>query len=302
MKKLILTLPFIFSAFSGHGQNSEQFTGSLLWKISGNGLEHPSYIFGTHHLVDVSFAQNYPGFAEALEGAAQVIGEIDMAEMASAQTAMMSAAVLPAGTTYETLLSADELQLLDSLLKGYLGAGLDRYGQFRPAIVNQIMVMKQIAEAMPELNLKAHISIDQYVQDTAKEKGKKTGGLETAADQIQAMLYADPLEIQAKSLLCALSSMEKTRDGIREMIEVYEQGDLFRAYEMGFEDPESPCPLSKEWAFALNENRNNKWVEQLPGIFADAPTFVAVGMLHLCGQEGLLYQLDQLGYTVEPVK
>ena len=300
MKKLIFTLPLIFAVFSANAQNSDKFTGTLLWKVSGNGLEHPSYIFGTHHLAEVSFAQNYPGFADALENATQIVGEIDMSQMSAVQNAMMMHAALPAGTTYETLLSAKEHQRLDQLLRETLGAGLDQFGSLKPAMLNNVLAIKLMTEVMPGLNPMTHVSIDQYVQNQAK--GRKVKGLETTDDQIQALFYADPLDVQAKLLLCALSNMEFSRKSVTSLNENYASGDLYRAYEMAFENPDDPCPMSEASALALCKIRNDKWIEQLPGIFADGQTFVAVGMLHLCGQEGILYLLDQLGYTIEAVK
>ena len=43
-----------------------------LWKISGNGLEKPSYIFGTHHLAPASIADSTAGFSEALDAVERV--------------------------------------------------------------------------------------------------------------------------------------------------------------------------------------------------------------------------------------
>jgi uncharacterized protein YbaP (TraB family) len=49
-------------------------------------------------------------------------------------------------------------------------------------------------------------------------------------------------------------------------------------------------------------NRNKAWSEKLPAIMKTAPTFIAVGALHLPGDKGLLNLLKKQGYTVEPVK
>ena len=46
MKKLLGILLFISIALSANAQ--------LLWKVSGKGLEKPSYIFGTYHLSPLS--------------------------------------------------------------------------------------------------------------------------------------------------------------------------------------------------------------------------------------------------------
>ncbi len=47
-------------------------------------------------------------------------------------------------------------------------------------------------------------------------------------------------------------------------------------------------------------DRNQKWVEQLPTLMMRAPSFIAVGALHLAGERGLVNLLRQKGYTVTP--
>ena len=56
----------------------------------------------------------------------------------------------------------------------------------------------------------------------------------------------------------------------------------------------------KEAAVML-DNRNKKWMQQLPGIFKQQSTFVAVGALHLAGENGLVMLLRNAGYTVKPL-
>src|SRR6478735_8647512 len=47
MKKLLI--PFIFLPFLLFSQSTARYP-SLLWKISGNGLKKPSYLYGTMHV------------------------------------------------------------------------------------------------------------------------------------------------------------------------------------------------------------------------------------------------------------
>ncbi|MBX7089581.1 MAG: TraB/GumN family protein [Cyclobacteriaceae bacterium] len=56
---LLLLVAIIFVSGGVHAQkkNSEK---SLLWKISGNGLKQPSYLFGTYHLLGDKFLSQVP--------------------------------------------------------------------------------------------------------------------------------------------------------------------------------------------------------------------------------------------------
>ena len=53
----------------------------LLWKISGNGLQQPSYIFGTYHLSPLSIKDSIASLPQAMQDIRQVYGELVMADM-----------------------------------------------------------------------------------------------------------------------------------------------------------------------------------------------------------------------------
>ena len=48
----------------------------LLWKVSGNGLEKPSFLFGTHHVAPASMIDSIAGFDEAINTCDVVYGEV----------------------------------------------------------------------------------------------------------------------------------------------------------------------------------------------------------------------------------
>lgn len=60
----IITFLLLLSISLTSCAKTKQETG-LLWKISGNNLEEPSYLFGTHHLVPVSYLDSIDGLDEA---------------------------------------------------------------------------------------------------------------------------------------------------------------------------------------------------------------------------------------------
>ena len=64
MKSFIGAVLFICVAFSANAQ--------LLWKVSGNGLNQPSYIIGTHHLAPFSIMDSIAGLQKAMKETQQV--------------------------------------------------------------------------------------------------------------------------------------------------------------------------------------------------------------------------------------
>ena len=69
IKRISLILAVVMLALAGQAQ--------LLWKVSGNGLGRPSYIFGTHHMAPSSMIDQIPGMETAIEGCDIVVGEIE---------------------------------------------------------------------------------------------------------------------------------------------------------------------------------------------------------------------------------
>lgn len=292
----------ICSLFTLSAQSQNEYTGALLWKISGNGLNQPSYVLGTHHLAHVSFVDSIPGLRDAMSSTQQTVGELLMSEQPTMQAKLQQAAMMPTGETYKTLLTADEYATLDAALKELFMVGLDQFSQLKPGMISMLYTITLYTKNFPEFNPMAHEAIDAYVQRIANENGKATLGLETVEDQIYALFDAEPLKDQAKSLACAVGNKDWAIKSLNKLNEYYKAKDLSNMYNLAFNDPEDPCQMSQTYESAINKDRNDKWLEKLPQIMKDKSSLIAVGALHLTGKEGLLYGLAKKGYKVEPVK
>ena len=138
LKKIFSALAALILLLSCSGSSTGN-NNALLWKITGNGLERPSYLFGTHHLVPLSFLDSIPGIHEAFESTEQTVGELDMSNMTEMQMKIMSNAMLPESVTYESLLPAGDVALLDSTLIDLMGVGLNQFGRLKPAMLSNII-------------------------------------------------------------------------------------------------------------------------------------------------------------------
>ena len=280
------------------GSTNTGKTGALLWKISGNGLESPSYILGTFHLKPAEFLNSIPGAMAALSSVEQVIGELTMNDMAGMQLQMQQAMMMPADVTYEMLYSEDDFDTVDQHLTALIGTGLNQLAMMKPAAISLIYTMVMYQKYFPNLN--PADKIDIAVQNFAMENNKSILGLESIDDQLKA-LFGASLERQAELLLCGLQNQEYSISQIEFLIEYYSRADLDKLGAMMLSD-DDPCPSSQEETEKLNKNRNNNWIQILPGMIGGKSSFIAVGALHLAGEEGLLNQLEKLGYKVEPVQ
>lgn len=303
IKIFTVSLLLAFSAIlSVSAQEYTKYTGALLWKISGNGLEKPSYILGTHHLKDVSFVDQIYGLKDVIDETQQVVGELIMSDQAAMQAKMTLAAVMPEGETYEKMLSKDEYNDLQTGLKDIMGVGLENMGQFKPGLISSVASVMLYSKIYPDYNMMSHEPIDGYVQRIAKEQSKPVLGLETIDDQIAVLFDAEPLKDQAISLACFMKHRNIAASQLQQLDGLYEKGDVNGIYDLSFNNPNDPCPTSQVQKHALGKARNDKWLLQLPEMMQTASSLVAVGVLHLAGEEGLLFQLAEKGYKVEAVK
>lgn len=304
MKKTLLFIGFIILSFTAmlSAQNSSKFTGSLLWKVSGKGLDKPSYILGTHHLADVSFVDSISGLRAAMDEVEQVAGELLMSDTQTLSAKIQESAMMPAGQSYKELLDEVDYNKLDAGLKSLVGAGIDQLGAMKPGMISTLTSLMMYVKMQPGFNPQKHVAIDQYVQTYAIEKEKTVLGLETVEDQIYALFDATPLKEQAEILACSMSNLDFGEKVLLKMNELYFKGDLSGLYALAMDNKEDPCPMSEKAEYAINKQRNDRWMEKLPQILKDKSTLVAVGALHLGGEEGILSQLSKLGYKVEKVR
>ena len=298
MKKFLLIPVMVFFVCAAHAQNGAEKTGALLWKISGKGLAHPSYIFGTHHLFPLSFLDSVAGVKQAFASSGQMVGEVVINDMAATAGEFQKASMMPPDTTWQMLLSEDDYRFVEEKLTAFLGVGLQGLEGLKPTIVNMSFTMTFYQKVIPQMNPKE--PIDLWFQQQATQRQIPVLGLETIQDQIDALFEFASLKQQAADLLCALKNVGHLETGAKKLNRLYRTADLTGFSEMLRED--GPCPMSAEQEAAIIDIRNQRWLEKLPAIMADKSSFIAVGCLHLIGEAGLLTGLEKAGYTVEAVR
>lgn len=288
MKKRIFLLALI-ALFITVGANAQ-----LFWKISGHGLTKPSYLFGTHHLIEKEQIKDFDKILAIAGQADAVVGEMDMTDMATIQTKIMQVAMMP-GKTIKQLISAEDYTLVDTELRQLMGVGLDQLGAFKPMMLQTmygvlVYVQSQKLAKQPE-------GVDVLFQKKAKENNKAIIGLETIEQQSAMLFDSLPLNRQAEILVKSIKEKQKGIDLFIQLNASYLAGNLQKLAELDKLDDDL-TPAEKR---PLYENRNMDWMKQLPVMFSKQSCFVAVGCMHLIGDTGLLSQLKKAGYTVEAV-
>ena len=291
MKKIFALLMFFCITLGVNAQ--------LLWKVSGNGLDKPSYIFGTHHVAPLSMKDSIAGMTEAMNETSQVYGELVMEDMMKPEMLMkmQQAMMLPTDTTLKSLFTQAQYDSIASVVKENIGMELAMFDKLKPAALNAQLAVVLSVKALKEYNPQEQL--DTWFQTQAKQAGKKVGGLETMESQINILYNSQSLKRQAQQLYCSATHIDYGIDMTRRLAEAYLHQDLDKLLEITEEKMGNACDSTPEEEEALIYGRNANWAKQMPGIMKQASTLFVVGAGHLPGEHGVLKLLEKQGYTVE---
>jgi hypothetical protein len=284
MRYVLLLFTLFISLFS----NAQELEKSLLWKISGNGLNKPSYLFGTIHLTcDTSLDANT---LNALEATEQLYLELDMDDK-SIQMQMMKLMMMKDGAKLSTLLSPEDFKILDEFMKKNLNMSVKLFDSFKPFMISSMLFPKM-------LDCKSQ-SVESELMKITKEQNEEIFGLEKAEDQMKVfdeISYQD----QADELLKTVKdNLEKDKKEFQEMITIYQNKDIEGMLKMM---SDSDNKITSENQDILLNDRNKNWIPIMVKIMKDKPTFFGVGAGHLAGEEGVIKLLRKKGYKVEAVQ
>ena len=272
----------------------------LLWQVSD--ADNTVYLLGSFHLLK---AGDYPLSGEvnnAFADAEAVFFELPPEEMNSPQlpVQMMQAAVRTDGTQLDRDLppaTASRLQDWQAANAAALQAsGLTpaRMQMFEPWFVGLMISLTE----MGKQGLDPKLGLDQHFIAAAGFAGKRTGGFETAAQQI-ALLDGMDADEQLQFIDEALS--QAANDDLQTLHGYWRAGDAEAIWsEMGA-DMRSRYPKLYRH---INVERNDAWIPKIEQLLAAPGTddvLVVVGALHLLGEDGVVEKLRARGHAVERI-
>jgi len=284
MKKLLLA-GFALLAFAANAQKLEN---SLLWKISGNGLSKPSYLYGTIHITcDNTLDKN---ILAALDATKQLYLELDMDDP-NMQMQMMGGMMMKDGKTMSAMATEEDFKIVDEYLQKNVGMGAKMMDKFKPSFVGMMVMPKLIDCPMK--------SFEEALMAVTKAQKEETYGLETIDEQM-AVFDAIPYEEQMKELVkSAKDGLDKGKAMFKKMMDLYNSKDLNGL--MAFMNDEEN-KFYGENTDVLLDGRNKNWIPKIESVAKKTPTFFGVGAAHLGGENGVIMLLRKKGYRVEAVK
>lgn len=262
-------------------------SSSLLWKISGNGLAKPSYLFGTIHMIcseDLPFSVS---IIEAMKETQAFYMEFNMDDTL-AMTKVAGEMMMPAGYSFKSLLSAPDYQLLSKYFSDSIGVPLLTLDRMKPVVMMSMLMEKTVTCPSP-------VSCESMLLLLAREHGMSIHGLEKAEDQI-AIFDSIPDKEEAESLVKTVKDLATSRLEYQQLLAAYYAADIDQLFELITREEDIA-----RYKTLMLDNRNRNWIPVISAQIQHTPSFFACGAGHLGGQNGVINLLRKAGYQLEPV-
>lgn len=263
---------------------------SLLWEISGRKLQHPSYLYGTMHILCAEDARLSESLKKAVKTSRQVFFEVDMDDLNQLMS-VMKYARMNNGLKITDLVTPVEYARLEAYFTEHsTPIPFSMMRSFKPYFISSM-----ISEGLLDCDQKS--SLEQMIMEEAKKEDKGILGLESIA--FQASIFDSiPYEKQARDLLMYVDSIEAYKQTTLEMVDIYRRQDIHRLDSLLLKSD----PGMAEYMDLLLYDRNRRWAQQVEEQTYHLPTLFAVGAGHLGGEKGLINLLRLQGFTVKPLK
>lgn len=269
---------------------AQKLEKTLLWRISGNNLQQPSYLFGTMHMLCAEDVVLSDSLRSAISRSKAVYLEVDMNNMLELVGAM-GKMKMKNDTTLADLYTDAEYEKVKTFFKTKSSLlPFSMLETYKPLLTASTIMEQSMGCSSP-------ISMEQLIMKEASASNKKIRGLETMAYQLS-IFDSIPYKYQAQQLLKYVTEYgTDTSDVIKEMTAYYLGQDLDALGTAASKDAE----LMPRFAELLLDNRNRNWVEKFSKLMPDGSFVFAVGAGHLPGSKGVIQLLRKAGYKVEPV-
>jgi len=277
---IVLAMPSLFA-------DEKVSQKGLLWQITKPGLTQ-SYLFGTIHSEDHRVNKLPPIVYSRFKQAKSVSLELLM----DIPTIMKSASAM-FFTGEQSLDKVLEKKLFAQVVKA-----LQRY-QMPPKMVKRLKPWAVMATLSTPPSQTGDF-LDLLLYREAQQLKIPTYGLEKVEEQLQ-VFEGLSLDEQVTLLKDTLKQAESMPKIFNKLHELYLQRDLtaLMTYSIEYmQDGSDHKALLDTFYERAIDNRNFKMVEKMEERLQEGNAFIAVGALHLPGENGLLKLLQARGYRV----
>jgi uncharacterized protein YbaP (TraB family) len=263
---------------------------SLLWEVSGNGLEKKSYMYGTMHVSERISYHLSDDFFEHLLAADIVATEIDFKLWAEED---------------ELLNPAAGFDMWDF---SFYWGGSGFYRQFQRKPIEKQDVMRHFFNRNWSMNnilfrtsdfradYQEETYLDMFIYQTGRKYQKKTTGLEDIREMYSMTSALNEIDDYPSD-----ENVRKVRRMLKGKDYFEAISDYYREKDLDMIDSLQALILPESYREVMLFRRNEIMVQNMIPLMQEGSLFAAVGAAHIPGKQGIVEILRGLGYTVTPV-
>ncbi len=258
---------------------------TLLFKVSHPDSPVISYLFGTHHAFGKAFFDSLTPANTALAECSILLTETDPNHLSSTEIINKRTR----DTEWKKYFNKQDLEYLDTLFS-VSDVALTKLSPAELYTALNRKYNERVCGAKAEGD--SHISLDEYIQEKGKKLGLKLAGFESPALQLEFInrdIEGMPIKVHKKRL--------------RHLLELFKTENPANCQDVGwYSKMDYQLQLEKACTNALMlTNRNDQWMKTIVPEITKNRCFIAVGLSHLMFECGLISQLQEMGFVVEPV-
>ena len=272
--------------FEDPGPAPGTYGRGLLWKISKKGIPS-SYVFGTIHVADEAIDSILDDVTGKLARATTFAMEV----VPNAEELMTGASLMyfADGQKLSDLLSAALFNKIVKLLSSY-HLSLEAVTLLKPwAAFVTMSYPPEFGKVM-----------DMQLLEIARQHGVKVAGLESLREQLD-IFNTLRLDKQVKLLSDTACHYDIVEADFEKMKALYSARDLAGLYNYSKRYSLSDDAVYNELVRKLLINRNHTMARRMRPILESGNAFIAIGAMHLPGEEGVLALLAKNNYEISPV-
>ena len=281
MKKIALLLTLLISFFI----NSQE-QNSLLWQISGNGLQKDSYLYGTMHVsAKVAFHLD-DVFFESLLKADHVALETD-----------------PTFWLENIFNSSEEMNSLNAVnsfnSKDFYNAPFElkepKQDQIMFFLSREDMLLNGVMYRTNDMrqNFEEDTFLDMFIYQSGKKNGKKVFSLEG---------FKESSSLVKKAVSSGEMMKDKPEMWLQKRLKDENyftlMNNAYRDRNIQFLDSLNTSMYTENYMENMLYIRNRNMTEKIDSIAKTGSLFSAIGAAHLGGEKGVIEMLREKGYSV----
>lgn len=258
----------------------------LLWRITKEDGE-PNYLFGTIHVSDPAITTLPEVVGKALHESEQFVMEaLPDAEQMLLFSKMM---FFNDGQYLFELVEKPIYNKTKSILSSY-HLGPEAVSLMKPWAA--FLLMNYPPDSGDPLDL--------VLLSLAKQNGASVAGLESLQEQAQIFSQLN-MDEQVKLLTDTVCHYDVVEEDFSAMKSFYLKRDLAGLYNYAQRHTMSNEPVYKKLMQKLINDRNTIMAERMQPMLKQGKSFIAIGAMHLAGEDGVLALLEKQGYSVSAI-